>query len=606
MSDQFFRITKRIFILGCFQAFLVFLLIYPLYRLQVMHRGQYETLSQNNRIVVRALPAKRGELLDRCGTPLAQNRSGFRLVAMIQNRKQLSQLLTHLTPIIDLKKVNEEALFRFVKKNPAYLSPVTVKSGLTWEEVARLELNMSQLDGVSVVPDYVRFYPLGDRASHFLGYVGAPNKVEESQYSLPRTEGIQVGKQGLELTLETTLHGREGAEVLELNAKRQVVRMIEKREPVPGQNVQLSLSLALQKYVSERIQVHESATVIVLDIQTGDILAMASHPGFDPHIFCAGVTHSHWRSLQDNPYKPLINKATTGLYAPGSTIKGLFVLSALEHKMLMPQTCMMCSGVMTFSGHKYHCWMHKWGGHGSTSAHEALVRSCDLFMYGLARKLGVVRMKSILEEFGLGVPPPKDFLMSVRTGLIPNPTWKRSVKGKPWLPGDTILMSIGQGYLLSTPLELAVMIARFASGKKVHPRYLRSEKDPVFKPLEVSSDHLKFIQKAFFDVVNHPRGTAFRWRITDENKRMAGKTGTSQVCRISLSERMRGVRKNADKEWKVRDHGLYVGYGPTHNPRYAICCVVEHGGGGSSAALIARDVLQYAQEMNIVSCDVFS
>lgn len=606
MSDQFFYITRRIFLLGCFQAFFVFILVYPLYRLQILHRWQYETLSENNRIVVRALPAKRGELLDRTGVPIAQNKSGFRLVAMIQNRKQLQQILAKLEPIISLKGVNEEALFRFVQKNPAYLSPVTVKSGLSWEEVARLELNIAELEGVSVVPDYVRTYPLGTQASHFLGYIGAPTKEEESQYDLPRAAGIQVGKQGLELTLESMLHGQEGAEILELNAKRQVVRMVGERKAVSGQNVQLSLSSKLQEYVSKRIALHESAAVVVLDIQTGEILAMASHPSFDPHMFCAGVSPEEWQSLQNNPYKPLINKASGGLYAPGSTIKGLFVLSALEHKVLTSQTCMMCSGVVTFSGHKYHCWMHKWGGHGLTSSHEALVRSCDLFMYGLARKLGVKRMKGVLEEFGLGMPPSKDFLMSVRTGLIPDPAWKRSVKGKPWLPGDTILMSIGQGYLLSTPLELAVMIARFASGKKVEPSYLKLSETPTFKPLSVSRYSLNFIQKAFFDVVNNPRGTAFRWRIMDENKRMAGKTGTSQVCRISLLERSRGVRSNADKEWKVRDHGLYVGYAPTHDPRYAICCVVEHGGGGSSAALISRDILQYAQDMNIVESNVFS
>ncbi len=609
MSDHFYRITRRIFLLGSLQVGLVVLLIYPLYRLQVIQRGQYETLSQNNRIVVRPLPAQRGEILDRNGLVLANNKLGFRLVGVVQNQAQLAKLIRPLGSLIDLSGVDINALYRLVQKKPAqHLSPLTIKSNLSWEEVARLELNMDQYEGLSVVPDYVRAYPLAEKAAHILGYVGVPNKSEEVLYALPRAFGIQIGKQGVELALESVLHGREGAEILELNAKRHVVRVTQRHEAEPGKKVRLSLSAPLQQYAAERIAHYESASIVVLDIATGDILAMASHPSFDPHVFASGLTRRLWGSLNNNPYKPLVNKALNGLYAPGSTIKGLFILAALQQNVVKKNTYIPCVGVMMFGGHKYHCWTHKWGGHGLVSPHDAVVRSCDVFMYELALKLGSAHMQNVLKEFGLGMPLPEHFLSNTRTGLVPTPGWKRAVKGRSWLVSDTILMSIGQGYMLSTPLEMALMAARTASGVKVVPSYLKSENPPHFEPMNVSPDHLKFVQKSLFDVVNSPRGTAFRWRITDPRKRMAGKTGTSQVCRISLSERAQGVKKTSERRWEERDHGLYVGYGPVSEPRsqgqnqqipkYAVCCVVEHGGGGSVAAVVARDVLSYAQDLD--------
>lgn len=588
--------TVRIVMLGCVQFLCVMLLMYPLIRLQVIEKEQYETLSTNNRLVVRMIPARRGQLIDRCGVPLAMNQNGFRVVGMVHNQRELVALMKRLKRFIDLSDVDKVKLARNLKNNPAYLSPLTIKRGLSWEEVARLELNLGELNSVSVVADHIRLYPLGKKAAHLLGYIGSPTQQEEAKLNLPRVLGIEIGKQGMELALESRLHGTEGVEVLELNAKRQVVRALEKRTPVPGEDVRLSLSADLQNYVTGCVQHCKSAAVVVLSIPKGEVLAMVSHPSFDPNIFRNRLTQEVWKSLNENPYNALLNKALDGLYAPGSTIKGPLVLWGLRQSVLNARTRFDCTGSLRLFNHQYHCWMNRWGGHGAVSPWEALVRSCDVFMYQLGLRLGAKELWEALHTFGLG-EKYKNSLTDARQGLLPSPGWKQSVVGRPWTQGDTVLMSIGQGYMLATPMELAIMTARLATGLRIEPQYLIHAQAPKLSSLGVASAHLKLVQRALYDVVNHPRGTAFKWRIENSAQAMAGKTGTSQVRRISLAERARGVRKNTDLAWAERDHALYVGYAPYHKPAYAICVVVEHGGSGSKAAApIGKKILQYAQE----------
>lgn len=597
MKDPFYHITSRTLLLGLLQVGFVVLLCLPLYRLQVLHKGRYETLSENNRVVTRPLLAQRGQLFDRKGKKLAFNKACFHLVGSPCNEKTFWQTIDNVKSIIDLSKLNKRAIQRAIKSRPSRFDSIVIKKNLSWEEVAAFELKADSFEALSVMPGYIRLYPLKEKATHFLGYTAPPTEEEEERYQLPRTLQVQVGKQGVERLLEPALKGQEGVELIEVNAGQKKMRLIDNRLPEPGQDVYLSLDADLQRFVAQRIQDEKSAVVMVMDIQTGDILAHVSHPSFDPHVFRSGISTKAWTALRDNIYKPLIDKGLQGLYAPGSTIKSALILAGLEAGLLTPHTSFYCDGLMTVRRHPFHCWMHKYGGHGRVNAHVAVMRSCDIFMYNLGLRLKVARMKKVLKTLGLG-EVTLDGFVGARKGLVPDPVWKRTFKGGAWTPGDNVLMSIGQGYMLATPLELVTMIARLASGLKVSPSYLYTEKQPTFETLPFSQKNLAFVRKGLFDTVNSFRGTAFRWRLTDPACAMAGKTGTSQVARISLQERSQGVKRNEERLWDARDHALFVGYAPYDKPRYAICVVVEHGGFGAPRATpIARDVLTFAQKI---------
>ena len=373
------------------------------------------------------------------------------------------------------------------------------------------------------------------------------------------------------------------------------MRTIEENSALPGRSVRLSLSAPLQTFIAKCLASFRRGSAVVLDVKTGEILALVSHPGFDPSVFGGFLNQKTWISLRDHPDKVLLNRAMNGLYAPGSTIKGAFILSGLENRMLSPATQTECTGKMIYNNHRYHCWMDKWGGHRIVDTRDAVVRSCDIFMYQLGIRLGVDRMVETLRKLGFG----EDFYSSMNwipsMSTLPTPVWKQIMFGERWNMGDSILLSIGQGYLLASPLELAVMSARLASGKFVSPTYLKQVRPGKFNSLPFEEKNLRFVQKALFDVVNSVRGTAYRSRLSTPNYQMAGKTGTSQVRRISLEERERGVRRSRDKVWEERDHGLYIGYLPAHEPRYALAVVVDHSGSGGVAASVARDINDYIQ-----------
>ena len=599
MRDPFHHITFRIFFLGAVQVFFVVLLCIPLYMLQILHRGRYETLSTSNRIVTRPILAPRGELYDRYGEKLAFNKGCFHLVGTPQNERVFWRTLEEVNRVVDISQYNRKRLTRSLRIRQSRFEPVIVKRNLSWEEVARFQLRAQEFESFSVVPGFARCYPLKDQCTHFLGYIAPPTEKEAALYNLPRTMQVQVGKQGIEKLLEPILGGKPGVEIIEVDASQRKKRLVENRSPEPGKDIFLSIDATLQCFVAQRLKKEKSAVVMVMDIQSGDILAHVSHPSFDPHLFREGISTRDWNSLRDNAYKPLVDKGLQGLYAPGSTVKSLFILAGLEAGVLTPRTSFFCDGLLFVKRHPFHCWMHKYGGHGLCNAHQAVMRSCDVFMYQLGLRLGVERMKAVMNTLGFGQVCLEGFV-GARKGLVPDPLWKRTFKGASWTKGDSVLMSIGQGYSLATPLELVTMMARLASGLKVMPSYLRTQEAPQFERMHFPRKNLVYVRKGLIDTVNAPRGTAFRWRIQNPLYAMAGKTGTSQVKSISLSERFHGVKKNEERLWKERDHALFVGYAPYKNPRYAICVVVEHGGFGASRATpIARDVLFFAQSRKV-------
>ena len=589
------------------QAVLFSTLIGRMYYLQVLEAERYKTLADENRINLRLLPPPRGRIVDRFGVPLADNQQNYRVLLIpedardIHGRRDFNAVLDSLGEIITIGAGERRRILRDVKRNRSFV-PVTLRENLDWRQVSRIEVNAPDLPGVMIDVGQSRDYPFGDELAHVLGYVAAVSSKDQTGDPLLELPGFRVGKAGLEKVHDMALRGKGGSSQVEVNAYGRVIRELRRKEGEPGAEVQLTVDMGLQRMARTRLG-EESAAVVVMDIHSGDVLTMASTPGFDPNLFNRGLSSGEWQSLISNPRAPLINKAIAGRYSPGSTFKMCVILAALERGVISETSKVFCSGFLEFGDARFHCW--KKHGHGLVDAREALIQSCDVFLYDVARRTGMERIAAMARRLGFGTKLGVD-LPGEQAGLVPTPKWKRGAMDAPWHQGETLIAGIGQGYLLVTPLQLAVMMARLSNGGfAVTPHLTRSvaelrtpgdKASSAFSSIGISPRHLELVREAMIDVVNIPRGTAFRARITDPAFTMGGKTGTVQVRRISKAEREKGVRKNKDMPWKERDHALFVGFAPVHNPRYAVAVVVEHGGGGSSvAAPIARDVLLEAQ-----------
>jgi len=480
---------------------------------------------------------------------------------------------------------------------------------LSWSEFSRVNVRLPNLPGIQPDVGESRHYPLGDAFAHLVGYVGVRSEKEATGEPLLELPGFRVGKSGIEKSRESVLRGSAGNSQVEVNALGRVIKQLDRQEGEQGGDVVLTIDSALQMFTADRIG-NESAAAVVLDIHTGDILAMCSTPGFNPNSFNLGIDHDEWRELLENPRKPLINKAIRGQYPPGSTFKMIVALAALEAGAVGPDHQVFCSGSVELGNHTFHCW--KKHGHGRLNLTEALEQSCDVHFYEIAKRVGVNRIAEMAERFGLGRRIGID-IGGERPGLIPTKEWKLATIGEPWQGGETLNIGIGQGFVLTTPLQLAAMTAQIANGgKRLKPRLIHqpeaengrgaaAAEDGTAEVVEnaslgLSKAALDLVTEGMHRVSNSPRGTAFRSRIKDPGMEMAGKTGTAQVRRISKAERDTRVRKNEEKPWEERDHALFVGFAPVHAPRYAVAVVVEHGGGGSKAAApIARDILYETQ-----------
>jgi penicillin-binding protein 2 len=441
-----------------------------------------------------------------------------------------------------------------------------------------------------------RVYPQGSDFAHVLGYVGPVSDYDLSKMTDPepvlRIPRFQIGKVGVETKLEPLLRGRAGAKRVEVNATGRVMRELDRVEGVPGSDIQLTIDANLQRYVQARLS-GESASAVVIDCETGDLVACASAPTFDPNLFVRGISQKNYQELTGNKYRPLASKTVQGVYPPGSTFKMVTAMAALEAGLIGPDDTAYCPGHLEVAGRRFHCW--KRAGHGFVDLQNSLKQSCDVYYYDLAVKVGIEKISDMAKRFGIGVR--HDVPMSaVAEGLAPTIEWKRINHGQEWRVGDTVNASIGQGLMLASPLQLAVMSARLATGRKVEPRLIKSI-DGVEEPtrggesMGMNENNLRKMRRAMFDTVNDRRGTAYGSRIIDEGMRMAGKTGTSQVRNITAAERRAGVIRNEDLPWERRDHALFVNFAPYETPKYAVSVVVEHGGGGSKAAApIARDI----------------
>jgi len=580
-------------------------LVGRMYYLQVLESERYRTLADENRINLRLLPPPRGRIVDRYGEPLAVNERNFRVLVTPEQAGDLEATLDTIGKIVPIGEDARRRILREARRRRSFV-PLTVRENLEWEDVARIEVNAPDLPGVMIDVGQARRYLYPGETAHVLGYVAAVSERELTGDPLLELPGFRIGKSGIEKVHDLALRGTGGSSQVEVNAFGRVIRELARKEGQPGGEVRLTVDLELQRFIANRLG-EESASVVVLDAHSGEVLALVSTPAYDSNAFNRGLSGEEWRRLSRDPYTPLVNKAIAGQYPPGSVFKIAVALAALERGVITPAQRIFCPGYYTLGDARFHCWRKH--GHGWVDLHTGISRSCDVYFYELARRLGVDRISQMANRLGLGGVHDLD-LPGERAGLMPTRKWKLDATGVPWQGGETLIFGIGQGYILTTPLQLAVMTARLVNGGfAVIPRLTREvrvgfseaveRREPAepFKSLGLNPLHVEWVRAATDAVVNEPGGTAYTARIAKRGFEMGGKTGTSQVRRISKAERDQGLRKNHEIPWRERDHALFVGYAPVAAPRYVVSVVVEHGGGGGAvAAPIARDILLMTQE----------
>jgi penicillin-binding protein 2 len=598
-SSRFKSFSRRVAFLGGGKVLLLSLLAGRMYQLQVIESDKYKTLADENRINLRLLPPPRGTIVDRYGRALAVNQENYRVTLVAEQVNDINTMLDTLSGIISLEDYERHRILREVRRRRGFV-PVTVRENLDWRDVSRIEVNAPDLPGLSIEVGQSRQYPFAEDFAHVLGYVSAVSEKEVTGDPLLELPGFKVGKNGVERVFDLNLRGKAGNTQVEVNAVGRVIRELSRQEGQPGVDLRLTIDRDLQKLAADRLKEEKSASAVILDVHNGDVLALSSVPGFDPNEFVTGLSSKTWRRLINDPYAPLTNKAISGLYAPGSTFKMVVALAALEARIVAPDHRVFCRGHTQLGNARFHCW--KRHGHGWQDMYDAHQNSCDVYFYDIANRIGIDRIAAMATRFGLGTKTGIE-LPSEKGGVIPTRAWKKALIGTAWQQGETLISGIGQGFILTTPLQLAVMTARIANGgKAVLPRLIRAaevdgkEEEPVFKDLGISKRSLDVVREGMLRVTNVQQGTAYRARISEEGMEMSGKTGTAQVRRISKAERDTWVLKNHERPWRERDHALFVGYAPSDNPRYAVSVIVEHGGGGSKvAAPIARDLLLATQ-----------
>lgn len=602
-QDRAERFSRRAFVIGAVQGALLCIMGGRLAWLQVAEGGKYKTLAENNRINMKLVAPARGEIMDRFGVPLALNNQNYRVMIVREQAGNIEEALEKLSHIITIDRRTIDRVIQQSKQTATFV-PLEIKDKLDWEEVAAIEVNLTDLPGVSTDVGEIRTYPFAEATAHLIGYVGAASKADiEAQDPDPllRQPGFKIGKAGLERTFEKDLRGKAGRAEVEVNVVGREIRKLAHQPSTAGNRLVLSIDAELQRTAQNLLSEVVSASAVIMDAKTGAVYALASYPAFNPNHFTDGISHERWEELLADIANPMTYKAIAGQYPPGSTFKMITALAGLEAGVINRHTTAFCPGHYDFGNGRYHCW--KRGGHGTVNLHTSLKHSCDVYFYKMATEVGIDKISEMGRRFGLGERTGIE-LAEERPGLMPTTSWKKSARGESWYPGETVVASIGQGYMLTTPLQLAVMTSRLVNGgKAVKPWVVGLDggkvmQDGQWPDIGVKPEHLKMVLDGMDAVVNEPGGTAGGARIREPGFEMGGKTGTAQVKRITKQERAMGI-KNETLEWRFRHHALFVGYAPVHDPRYVCSVVVEHGGGGSAvAAPIARDLLMLAQKRN--------
>ena len=613
-------ISRRMFLLTAAKAVVVIGVLGRLITLQINESTKYKSLSDKNRFREWKIAPERGVIKDYFNQEIAANTQVYQIHLIPENAQNIEEIFFRLKGILKISDKKISSLRKKVAKKKPWDS-IIVSDNLNWSQFSRVNLFLHELQGIEPVVSVARFYR-DNSSSHALGYVSqvsAKDLKNKKYLEKIKVQGIAVGKTGIEKKLDERMIGKVGFQRYEVNAFGKRIRQIKIDEGKAGESFKTTLDLEIQKFSAEIIK-DKAAAVCVMDIYNGDIVSMVSSPSYDPNAFVHGVDRKYWNELINNDKKPLTNKALSGLYPPGSTIKTLVALSALENGISKPLDRVRCTGKIELHGEKFHCWKKK--GHGVMNMRSAIQRSCDVYFYEVARKLGVDRLSETAKKFGLGKKVLNGF-SEERSGVVPNTSWKKKFIGQNWYIGETLHSGIGQGYFQSTPIQLCRMTAQIANGGyEIKPRIvfdkeknnlkkyldfkLKNPKEPLpqnlftsnldLNPLFKNQEHINFIKEAMFASSNEPGGTSYRSRLNDERYTFAGKTGSSQIKRFTEAQREAEVKQD-DIDYKSRDHALFIAFAPYKDPKYAISVVVEHGGSGSSsAAPVAKKIIKKVLE----------
>jgi penicillin-binding protein 2 len=598
IDDHKAMLTRRTAMISVGGGAVFSVLATRLYYLQVTRSQDYQVLSENNRFNYKITLPSRGVIRDRFGENIAINKQNYRVLIVPEQVDDLGETLDTIGEVVDLSDAQKKRIIADSQRHARFV-PIVVDGFLSWEEFTRVNLKLPDLPGV--VPDVGerRHYPSGLEFSHILGFVGraGPSDIEDDDDPMLLQPTFYIGKTGVEASSDKTLRGRSGELKVEVNARGRIVREFPDPETraASGKDVWLTIDKAMQSKAAELFG-EESGGAAVMDVQTGEVHTLISMPGFDNNLFVSGLTQSDMDSMNGDEKRPQFNKVIGGGYPPASTFKMTVMLAALESGLIDPDAQVFCNSRYPLGNRVFNCWKRRGGGHGLIDMHRALKESCDIYFYDIIQKLGIDRVKETAERLGLG----QRFDLGIAgqtSGLIPNDAWKRQQIGEPWRTGDSLNASIGQGFVLVTPLQLATMTARLANGEKAVSPYLIINDDvPEFAPLGFKPENIDFIRSAMRAVTEEVGGTAYqRFSLGLQGLEMAGKTGTGQVRGISAAERATRIRNNRELPWKLRDHSIFVGYAPFDAPRYSVGVIVEHGGSGAvKAPRIARGLLRYA------------
>ena len=581
-------INRRMFIIGSFKFFIMVGIVSRLFFLQVKENKKYLTLSDKNRIREWKLAPVRGEFHDYFGNVIAGNFEAYQLHIIPEQVDDFRYVIYRIKDLLELS----DAEFNKVLKKKKEIKPwetLIVSDNLSWQKFSKINNHLYDLNGVKPVISISRNYPFKENFTHLIGYVSQANQNDiDTNESIKKNfvPGLKVGKIGLEKTFEKSLIGSNDVERYEVNAYGRRISQLEFQKGEKGKTIRLTIDTEVQKLANELLK-DKAGSICVMDIYTGAIIAMHSGPSFDPNLFVFGISQDEWQLIRNDPMKPLVNKTLQGNYSPGSIIKPIVALSALENGIMNTNFTVKCTGKTEMYGQTYHCWKKK--GHGFVSLRNAMKQSCDTYFYEIARKLGVDRLSETAKKFGLGEKVFGELFEIEKKGLIPNTQWKKNALGKGWLLGETIITGIGQGYIQTTPIQLCLMTAQIANGGyKIYPHIVvnndaKAHPSDKYMPLYENSNNIKIIKDAMFGSTNEVMGTSYRSRIDDPKYQFAGKTGTAQVKKITERERELDL-KTFEIPYEERDHALYVAFGPYKNPRYALSVIVEHGGNGSTTA----------------------
>ena len=621
-------INRRMFIVGAAKIIVFTGIIARLFSLQITENKKYLTLSDKNRLREWRLPPVRGEFLDYFGNIIAGNLKVYQLHVIPEEVEDFRYLMVRLKEILSLNNNEFKKIIQAKNKQKPW-ETLIISKNLTWEQFTKVNYFLHDLTGAKPVLSVSRNYPFDENYTHILGYVSEASEKDLLNNEIIKKRhvpGLKVGKTGLEKTFENELIGTNGVQRYEVNAYGKRISQLDHSEGLKGKTIKLTIDTEIQKLCSELLK-NVAGSISVMDIYTGEILAMQSSPSFDPNLFLFGINQDDWELIRNNPLKPLVNKTLSGLYSPGSTFKPIVALSALENGIIDKNFKVNCKGKIEMYGQTYHCWKKK--GHGVVNLKSAMKQSCDTYFYEITRKLGVDRLKETSAKFGLGEKVLNETFSIEKKGLIPDTKWKKNNLGKNWVIGETLITGIGQGYTQTTPLQLCQMTAQLANGGfKIYPKIIVDEKSKTAKDIKFimsensknaskenkglkeaskllgfldkkKHEHLfkdpkniKLIREAMFASTNEIRGTSYSSRIEDPKYQFAGKTGTSQVKRITKAARELDL-KTPEIPYNERDHALYIAFGPYKNPRYALSVVIEHGGSGSStSAPIAKKLFK--------------